>query len=262
MPPKYYGINNKNKKIFGASKAPPIPPKYYRIGYKCVIAQLPSLKRPGSTTTFTTIIKRGESGPIFELTCSDDKNCKLSAKNPSKIWGQLKQTWNELEEQQKTNTTTATATATATTTTTTQHSNSTSKTTSPNTKKKGSGHGISGPAKIGLAHHDIKRLIECLPNALKCQNYKFKYRQDKDMSLSIKKAFKKTLKIKKDKSSDKNHDNKPKKPKKPSPKNNNNNNNLTINNISNINIINNISSVNIINNNNSNNSNISNINRK
>eukprot|EP01084_Bolivina_argentea_P164693 286296_1 len=98
----------------------------YPIGYKCVIAQLPSLKRPGSTTTFTTIIKRSESGPIFELTCSDDKNFNLSAKNPSKIWGQLKQSWNELEEQQKTNTTTATATATTTAT-------ATSKTTSPNT---------------------------------------------------------------------------------------------------------------------------------
>ncbi len=38
------------------------------------------------------------AGVLFELTCSDDKNFKLEAKHPSKIWGQLKQSWIEFEE--------------------------------------------------------------------------------------------------------------------------------------------------------------------
>eukprot|EP00483_Globobulimina_turgida_P001645 UN01647 len=76
----------------------------YPVGYKCVIANLPSLKRPGATTTFTTVIKKGDgSGPLFEITCSDDPDFKLCAKSPSKVWGQLKQYWIELEDDDKDN---------------------------------------------------------------------------------------------------------------------------------------------------------------
>merc|ERR1712228_330634 len=82
---------------------------------------------------------------------------------------------------------------------------------SPPKKQKTSGHGISGPQKIGLAHQDIKRVIECLPNALKCVNYKFKFRTDSDHTLTSKKAFKKTLKISKKDKKDKKKEKKDKK---------------------------------------------------
>jgi len=72
----------------------------------------------------------------------------------------------------------------------------------PNTdskpKKKKANHGVSGPAKMGLAHADIRRVLECMPGALQCTNYKFKYRLDRDESWTSKKAFKKSLKIKKE----------------------------------------------------------------
>ena len=37
----------------------------------------------------------------------------------------------------------------------------------------------SSPTKIGMNCITIERLIENLPNADKCKNYKFKHRQDK-----------------------------------------------------------------------------------
>jgi len=154
----------------------------YPVGYKCCIASLPSFKRPGKTATFTTEILRGETGPLFVVSCSDDPEFKMSAKNPSKVWGELKAKWQDQADEKA------------------------GKPLSPPSPKKTK---ASGPQKIGLTHPDIKRIIECMPGALKCGNYKFKYRQDSDDSLSPKKAFKKTLKIKKEKT--------PKKKKKPQP---------------------------------------------
>jgi len=145
----------------------------YPIGYKCCIASLPSFKRPGATATFTTEILRGEKGPVFAVTCSDDPEFKMTAPNPSKVWGELKVKWQEQKD--------------------TAEGKEKSE-----TPKKGK---ASGPQKIGLAHPDIKRIVECMPGAVKCSNYKFKYRrpQDMDDALSPKKAFKKTLKIKREK---------------------------------------------------------------
>ena len=223
----------------------------YPINYTCVIAQLPSLKNPGKTTTFTTKIIRGDQGPIFQITCSDDSTFKLQAKNPSKVWGQLKQSWLDLQEEQtaKKDSKQPSLEAIVNKKEGTPSSNKST----PSKKKGGSGHGISGPQKIGLAHQDIKRVIECMPNALKCVNYKFRYRQDKDESLTPKKAFKKTLKMKKDKKdkdgSSPQKGSKKKKKKSKSPKKSkksksgNTQNNVTINtinNVNNINIINNI----------------------
>merc|ERR1712013_943519 len=70
----------------------------YPVGYKCCIAGLPSFKRPGSTTIFTTEVLRGESGPVFSVTCSDDPEFVMTAKNPSKVWGELKVKWQEQKD--------------------------------------------------------------------------------------------------------------------------------------------------------------------
>jgi len=175
----------------------------YPIGYKCCISQLPSFKRPGQNTTFTTIIAKGDNGPLFIVSCSDDPEFKISAKNPSSVWGQLKQKWLDLEIKEKD------SKSPSTTPKKTEPINQ-----SPPTKSKSSGHGISGPQKIGLAHQDIKRVIECLPNALKCTNYKFKFRTDSDHTLTSKKAFKKTLKISKKDKKDKKKEKKDKESRK------------------------------------------------
>jgi len=143
----------------------------YPVGYKCCIAGLPSFKRPGSTTIFTTEVLRGESGPVFSVTCSDDPEFVMTAKNPSKVWGELKVKWQEQKDAKEGKA-------------------------KPETPKKGK---ASGPQKIGLAHPDMKRIIECMSGALQCKNYKFKYRHDSDDSLTPKKAFKKTLKMKREK---------------------------------------------------------------
>merc|ERR1712232_745825 len=70
----------------------------YPVGYKCVVSSLPSLKRPGKSTAYTTIIRKGDSGPIFEITCSDDMEFKLTANNASNVWKQLQAKWLELED--------------------------------------------------------------------------------------------------------------------------------------------------------------------
>jgi len=179
------------------------PSYIYPVGYTCCNALLPSLKRPGQTTTFTTVILKGEKGPLFEVTCSDDRDFKLSAKNPSKVWGQLKQMFLDVEQPGVD----ASATAAAADGQPDKTGDNESNASTPTKKKGASGHGVSGPQKIGLAHPDVKRIIECLPNALGCSKYKFRYRSDGDKALSPKKAFKKTLKIRKESS-----------PKKKSPK--------------------------------------------
>merc|ERR1719203_562961 len=91
---------------------------------------------------------------------------------------------------------------------------------------------LSGPQKIGLSHKDIKRAIECLPNAEKCQKYKFKFRTDMEATSTAKKAWKKTLRLKSSKKEKK--EKKPQPPKDAAPSITN------IHTVNNINIINNI----------------------
>merc|ERR1712154_627911 len=47
---------------------------------------------------YTTIIRKEDSGPIFEITCSDDTEFKLTANNASNVWKQLQAKWLELED--------------------------------------------------------------------------------------------------------------------------------------------------------------------
>merc|ERR1712048_1323326 len=70
----------------------------FPVGYKCLISSLPSLKRPGKTTVYITTIQKGPAGPIFEITCTDDKEFKLTASNSSNVWKQLQKKWLELED--------------------------------------------------------------------------------------------------------------------------------------------------------------------
>merc|ERR1712154_439386 len=93
---------------------------------------------------------------------------------------------------------------------------------------------LSGPKKIGLSHHDIKRAIECLPNAEKFKKYKFKYRTDLEATSTAKKAWKKTLRQKS------------KKDKKESKLKEDNNNKVAVS-ITNISTVNNINIINNIN---------------
>merc|ERR1712129_131412 len=130
----------------------------YPVGYKCAVAKLPSLTRPGKTTTFKTVICKGETGPIFEITCSDNRDFKLTRPNATNVWNQLRAIWQALNDSNL-----------------------------PWPK-------ISGQNKIGLSHPDIKRAIECLPNVEKLAKYKFKFRTDKKPIASSKKAWKKSLK--------------------------------------------------------------------
>merc|ERR1712048_1378240 len=169
----------------------------FPVGYKCLISSLPSLKRPGKTTVYITTIQKGPAGPIFEITCTDDKEFKLTASNSSNVWKQLQKKWLELEDSkdaspknndQKENeappstapiVATSNAIVNATTTSIPVKGKK-----SPNNSPKSK---ISGPQKIGLSHPDIKRAIECLPSAIKCTNYKFKYRTNMEPASSSKK---------------------------------------------------------------------------
>merc|ERR1712204_32167 len=177
----------------------------YPVGYKCAVAKLPSLTRPGKTTTFKTVICKGETGPIFEITCSDDKDFKLTGPNATNVWNQLGVKWQALSDEsspknidQKENE--------APETTTVPNANPIAATAANDASDKGkkSPKGspkskISGPNKIGLSHADIKRALECLPNVEKLTKYKFKYRTDKEPIASSKKAWKKSLKGQKSK---------------------------------------------------------------
>ena len=201
----------------------------YPIGYKCVIQSLPSLKRPGQTTTYTTTINKGEKGPIFEITCSDDKEFKLTANNASNVWNQLNVQWMALKDgddkseqkEQKT----AQENVEEQIQKNDEQNNEKKVAKSPRSK-------LSGPKKIGLSHQDIKRAIECLPNAEKCTKYKFKYRTDLEATSTAKKAWKKSLRIKSSK--------KDKKERKPQPK-------EAVPSITNICTVNNINIINNIN---------------
>lgn len=209
----------------------------YPVGYKCVIINLPSLKRPGQTTTYTTTINKGEKGPIFEITCSDDPDFRLHANNASNVWNQLNSKWmalddgnskfkldNNQKEQQKQ----------AENKENVQNENDEQKEQKKETSKSPKSK-LSGPKKIGLSHHDIKRAIECLPNAEKFKKYKFKYRTDLEATSTAKKAWKKTLRQKS------------KKDKKESKLKEDNNNNKVPVSITNISTVNNINIINNIN---------------
>jgi len=172
----------------------------YPIGYAACHSSLPSLRRPGMTTAFTTTIRRGHSGPLFEITCSDDPDFKLTANNASKVWSQLKAKWLALEDGAKE--------------AVDGHNDD-----DPAAKKKSA---VSGPRKIGLSHPDIRRAIECLPDATKCRNYKFVFRSNlkEKEGWTPEKAFKRSLRVRSDKkkSDKKKSPKKDKKKKKKSPK--------------------------------------------
>merc|ERR1719334_670518 len=142
------------------------PGTIFPVGYAVCHAGLPSFKRPGKTCIFTTTIKRGVSGPMFEVTCSDDHEFKLNGKTASNVWSQLKAMWLELEDGQAQHNqkmadailnhkSPETATSTATTSTAAnvagqnagEKSPTKSATSSPGKKKSAS---VSGLRKIGL----------------------------------------------------------------------------------------------------------------
>jgi len=225
------------------------------IGYTVCHSKLPSFKRPGKDTVFTTTIKRGVDGPCFEVTCSDDTEFKVQGRTASGVWTDLQRMWLELEDG------------------TNEHNqkmtdailNHKSPTASPQKSGTGDGNGdkstsstpskkkvatVSGPRKIGLAHPDIKRMIECMPNAKNCKNYRWKYRTkfEENERWTPKKAFDRTFKRDKDgekkrkrsKSKSPHKHKKRKKTKSPT---------KIINNVNNVNIIcieNNISTINNI----------------
>merc|ERR1719273_644584 len=92
-------------------------------------------------------------------------------------------------------------------------SNGNASTESPKKKKPK----VNGRKQIGLSHEDIKRVIECMPNAAKCQNYKFQFRRHvrkaEEEGWTPQKIFKRSLRKKSSSSSPKKKSSTPKKSK-------------------------------------------------
>jgi len=220
----------------------------YPIGYTACHGNLPSIKRPGQVAVFTTTIERGVNGPVFVIKCSDDPEFKLTAKNASNVWAQLNGIWQDLKEgaaehdqrmadavlnHKSPEKPKASSVGTSS-------PGDKSSTSSPRRKNK-----MSGPRKIGLSHPDIRRVIECMPKASKCTNYRFVYRTrfNEKEDWTPKRCFDRTFEAEEKKRSKKKKRSKSKSPKKSKKAKKGMGSPTVINNINNVNqicIVNNI----------------------
>ncbi|EFC44104.1 predicted protein [Naegleria gruberi] len=110
----------------------------FPIGYKAEKNYM-SYKNPGDKTVYICeILDGGEEGPTFKITPADDDN-SFTSSTPSGVWSLVIK---KVNESRKKNSKTCT---------------------------------VSGPEYYGLSNARIRQLIEMLPNADKCVNYKKKF---------------------------------------------------------------------------------------